>query len=74
VSLDSSVRAFIDAVNALRAIDSAFSLYVANDTLYLIRGPLLDDRELPPQDNVILAAASLRREEPIVRSIKDLND
>jgi len=61
VMLDSSVRAFIEAVKSLRKIDSAFSLYVDGDTIYLIRGPLLDDRELSQQDNVIIAAASIRR-------------
>lgn len=54
------MKAFRAAVNLLRLIDPDLSLYVANDTLCLMRGPSHDDQGHPQQGNVIDSVTSLR--------------
>jgi len=60
VSRASSIRAFRQAVELLRSIDPGLSLYVASDTLCLMKGPSHDDRFRPLQGNVIDSDTSLR--------------
>jgi hypothetical protein len=60
VSRTSSIRAFRQAVELLRQIDPGYSLYVANSTLCLMKGPSHDDRFRALHDNVIDSAGSLR--------------
>jgi hypothetical protein len=60
MSLSSSIRAFHAAIELLRQIDPEFSLYVANDTLCLMRGPSHDDNARPLRDNVVATAVNLR--------------
>jgi hypothetical protein len=60
MSRTSSMKAFRAAVNLLRLIDPDLSLYVANDTLCLMRGPSHDDQGHPQQDNIIDSSSSLR--------------
>jgi hypothetical protein len=62
--LDALVAALKDgirqAVELLRQIDPSFSLYVASDTLCLMKGPSHDDRARPLKDNVVESTSSLR--------------
>jgi hypothetical protein len=60
VSRASSIQAFRKAVELLLSIDREFSLYVASDTLCLIRGPSHDDHGRPQQRNILDSASSLR--------------
>jgi len=60
MSRASSIKAFRQAVELLRSIDPGLSLYVANSTLHLMKGPSHDDRHQPVQDNVIDTATRLR--------------
>jgi hypothetical protein len=60
VSRASSIRAFRQAIGLLRSIDPDLSLYVASDTLCLMRGPSHDDHGRPQQQNVIDSTGSLR--------------
>jgi len=60
VSRASSIRAFRQAVELLRSIDPKLSLYVANGTLCLMKGPSHDDRGRAQQGNVIDSAGRLR--------------
>lgn len=53
MSRASSIRAFRQAIDLLSAIDADLSLYVASDTLCLMKGPSHDDRGRARQDNVI---------------------
>jgi hypothetical protein len=60
VSRASSIRAFRQAIELLRQIDPDLSLYVASDTLCLMKGPSHDDRGRAQQCNVIDSSSSLR--------------
>jgi len=60
VSRASSVRAFRQAIELLRSIDADLSLYVASDTLCLMRGPSHDARARPLKSNVVDSTSSLR--------------
>jgi hypothetical protein len=60
VSRESSLRLFREAVELLRKIDRGYSLYVASDTLCLMRGPSHDDHGRPQQGNVVDSTSSLR--------------
>lgn len=60
MSRASSIRAFRQAVELLRSLDPDFSLYVASDTLCLMKGPSHDDRGRAQQGNVIDSSTSLR--------------
>lgn len=60
MSRASSIRAFRQAVELLRSLDPGLSLYVANDTLCLMRGPSHDDRGRAQPENVIDSSSSLR--------------
>lgn len=55
-----ALRLFREAVELLRQIDSGFSLYVASDTLCLMRGPSHDGHGRPQQSNVVGSTGLLR--------------
>lgn len=57
---ESSLRLFREAVELLRKIDRRYSLYVASDTLCLMRGPSHDKHGRPQQGNVMDSVVSLR--------------
>lgn len=59
MSRASSIRAFRKAVELLRSIDPEFTLYVASDTLCLMRGPSHDAQGRPQQRNIIDSVGSL---------------
>lgn len=60
MSRASSLRAFREAVELLRSLDSRLSLYVASDTLCLMRGPSHDDHGRPLRGNIVERAVCLR--------------
>lgn len=60
MSRASSIKAFRDAVELLRQIDGGLSIYVANDTLHLMKGPSHDDRWRPLQNNIIDSGHGVR--------------
>lgn len=60
MSRASSLRAFRKAVELLLTIDADLSLYVASDTLCLMRGPSHDDQGRPQQRNIIDSDGCLR--------------
>jgi hypothetical protein len=60
VSRASSIRAFRQAIELLRQIDPDLSLYVASDTLCLMKGPTHDEHGRAQQRNVIDSSSSLR--------------
>jgi hypothetical protein len=60
MSRASSIRAFRQAVELLRQIDPGYELYVASDTLCLLKGPSHDAQGRPQKKNVIDSVSSLR--------------
>ena len=60
MSRASSIRAFRQAVELLRQIDPGYELYVASDTLCLMKGPSHDDASRPLRGNIVDSDASLR--------------
>ncbi len=60
MSRASSIRAFRQAVELLRSIDPKLSIYVANTTMHLMRGPSHDDRARPLRDNVLDSGFGVR--------------
>lgn len=54
------VHRFEVAVSILRQIGNKFTLYVANDTLCLIRGESHDKQGNPLRENIIASAGGLR--------------
>lgn len=60
MSLKSSIRAFHQAVELLRKIDPELTLYVANDTLCLMRGPSHDDQGHPRKESILETTTCLR--------------
>jgi len=53
MSRAAAIRTFRAAVELLRSIDPKFSIYVANTTMHLMKGPSHDDRWRPLQDNIV---------------------
>ena len=60
MSRASSIKTFRAAVTLLRTIDADLSLYVAGDTLCLMKGPSHDDRGQPRRDNIVDSDGGLR--------------
>lgn len=50
----------VSELQALLRVDSRLSLYVASDTLCLMRGPSHDDHGKPLRENVVTSASGLR--------------
>jgi hypothetical protein len=60
VSRASSIKNFRRAVALLKQIDPSYSLYVASDTLCLMKGPSHDDCGRPRRDAILAHETTLR--------------
>lgn len=55
-----AIAAFRNAVAELKKIDNSFSLYVANDTLCLMRGDSHDANGKPMYTNIVDSESGIR--------------